>query len=254
MIFLYIVDFEREYILNTIVNKKAFTLSEALIALVIIGIVAALTVPNIVFKYNDDVTVKRVTKFYATMSVAYQKIKFEEGVPEDWGELNEDRTNNGRVFYEKFKKHLSILKDCSNDQPGCFASSSYKLFSGGFSENFTSARARYNAILLDGSAVSFYVHPKSTFTYNEGKDRKGGLGLVYLDVNGAKPPNQFGKDMFQFDITEDAIYPPMVTKREISNCLSAGYYCSGWIIAYQNMDYKYCPQEILAGKPNCGMK
>lgn len=53
--------------------KKGFTLAETLIALAIIGIVAALTIPALIAKYKKQITVTRMEKFYSTMN---QAVKF----------------------------------------------------------------------------------------------------------------------------------------------------------------------------------
>lgn len=53
--------------------KKGFTLAETLIALAIIGIVAALTIPALIAKYQKQITVTRMEKFYSTMN---QAVKF----------------------------------------------------------------------------------------------------------------------------------------------------------------------------------
>ena len=52
--------------------KNGFTLAEVLITLGIIGIVAAMTLPALVGKYQKKVTVTRLKKFYSTMQQAIQ--------------------------------------------------------------------------------------------------------------------------------------------------------------------------------------
>lgn len=51
-------------------KKKAFTLAEVLITLGIIGVVAAITMPVLINKYQEIVTVTKVKKFYSLMSQA----------------------------------------------------------------------------------------------------------------------------------------------------------------------------------------
>ena len=50
--------------------NKAFTLAEVLITLGIIGIVAAMTLPALVGKYQKKVTVERLKKVYTVLSQA----------------------------------------------------------------------------------------------------------------------------------------------------------------------------------------
>ena len=46
-------------------GKKAFTLAEVLITLTILGVVAAIAVPNLIRNYQDKVTVTQVKKAYS---------------------------------------------------------------------------------------------------------------------------------------------------------------------------------------------
>ena len=48
--------------------KKAFTLSEVLITLGVIGIVAAITIPNLMGKYQKQVTVNKLKKINTVLS------------------------------------------------------------------------------------------------------------------------------------------------------------------------------------------
>ena len=50
--------------------KNGFTMAEVLITIGIIGLVAAMTLPTVVNKYQERVTVTKVTKFYSIMNQA----------------------------------------------------------------------------------------------------------------------------------------------------------------------------------------
>lgn len=67
-------------------NKNfAFTLAEVLITLAIIGIVAAITIPSLVQKYQEKARVTALKKFYATITQAVQMAIIEHGTPDMWG-------------------------------------------------------------------------------------------------------------------------------------------------------------------------
>ena len=51
-------------------QKTAFTLAEVLITLGIIGIVAALTLPNLIANYKNKIIAKQLQKTYSTLSQA----------------------------------------------------------------------------------------------------------------------------------------------------------------------------------------
>ena len=56
---------------------KAFTLAEVLITLVVIGIIAAITVPVVMANHKKTETAAKLKKFYSTMSnnIALQEIQ-----------------------------------------------------------------------------------------------------------------------------------------------------------------------------------
>ena len=60
-------------------NTKGFTLSEVLIALGIVGIIATMTIPALMKSASDKETVTKVKNIYSTLSAATDKIIAEEG-------------------------------------------------------------------------------------------------------------------------------------------------------------------------------
>ncbi len=89
-------------------TEPAFTLAEVLITLAIIGIVAVLTLPQIVSSYNKNVAETKLRKFYANMQNAVALSEIENGDKKNW-----PLYNNGSLedFYLKyFKKYLNTNK------------------------------------------------------------------------------------------------------------------------------------------------
>lgn len=70
--------------INLKFNRFAFTLAEVLITLGIIGVVAALTIPTIVEKYQKKVFATRVKQTYNIVSNALISSIQENGVPNTW--------------------------------------------------------------------------------------------------------------------------------------------------------------------------
>lgn len=60
-------------------KHKAFTMAEVLITLGIIGIVAAMTLPALVAKYQKNVTSNRLKKIYSTLSQALNRSQVDNG-------------------------------------------------------------------------------------------------------------------------------------------------------------------------------
>ncbi len=65
-------------------RKTAFTLAEVLITLGIIGIVAALTLPALITKYQKQVTVNRLKHAYSILSQAVKLSEVNNGTIDDW--------------------------------------------------------------------------------------------------------------------------------------------------------------------------
>lgn len=81
---LYVTIFESLYTYNKkrgniFLRRNGFTLAEVLITLVIIGIIAAMTIPSLINKTNEQETVSALKKTYSSLSQAYQKIFAENG-------------------------------------------------------------------------------------------------------------------------------------------------------------------------------
>lgn len=60
-------------------RKVAFTLAETLITLGIIGVVAALTLPNLIAKYDEMVTLNKIKRSYSEIINAMEMSKQEIG-------------------------------------------------------------------------------------------------------------------------------------------------------------------------------
>lgn len=88
-------------------QKKAFTLSETLIALVVIGIVAALTIPTLIENHNQ--------KAWSTASSVFKK-KLEEATKQMNAEGTLAGYSSTRDFINELQKHIKINKICAPDK------------------------------------------------------------------------------------------------------------------------------------------
>lgn len=77
-------------------SKSAFTLAEVLITLGIIGIIAAMTLPSVVNKYQERVTVTKVKKFYSLINQALLMAIKDHGYVDEWDFIeNDNEAENG---------------------------------------------------------------------------------------------------------------------------------------------------------------
>ena len=83
--------------------RVAFTLAEILITLGIIGVVAALTIPNVVSNYKKKVVETRLAKLYSVLNQAVELSEEKNGACTtwEWGDINNHRDS---AYMEKWWK------------------------------------------------------------------------------------------------------------------------------------------------------
>ena len=77
---------------NKLHKKKGFTLAEVLITIAIVGVVAAMTLPNLIQNYQKKVISTKLKKFQAMMSQAILMAEQDFGPMEDWPSEYKDDT------------------------------------------------------------------------------------------------------------------------------------------------------------------
>lgn len=162
--------------------KAGFTLAEVLITLGIIGVVAAITIPALITKYNEITTQTKLKKMFATLLNA-EKMAFAEygEAPESWP------TPDQPIAKEWFEKYyLPFLNQANIEHRSKTAKDSYTIYSLNGAVADTQPGGRMLTKFSDGSCMTHVVNNQYYF-------------LVY-DVNCSSPPNVLGKDVW--DIAE----------------------------------------------------
>ena len=187
-------------------KKKSFSLAEVLVTLVVIGIVAALTIPSLIKSFNYSVYVVRFKKNYSVINQAYKLLladgaTMREAVP---------GTDQGAAALNTIAPYLNIAKNCGTNQ-GCWYNSPLYFLNGvkHFEDTDVSiSNQGGKATLIDGSLL--YI---SDYQSNCNTDRGTGpfdkavCGYISIDVNGHKGPNTWGRDCFVLAITKTGVYP-----------------------------------------------
>lgn len=197
-------------------RKAAFTLAEVLITLGIIGVVAALTIPTLIGKYQKLVWVAQLQKSYNTASNSLKQTMAIDEVTEftdtefyKW--FNFNNYVNHIIQYEKseqiLKKYFKIVKFMRPRDPEYYNTSPIMYFS-----------------LSDDSYLDFFGQQYyiGKFTFADGSEihisfrmthqliDDGMLGYLWIDVNGhSKGPNRWGRDFFIFEITKKGQVMPV---------------------------------------------
>lgn len=183
------------------IKFSAFTLAEVLITLGIIGVVAAMTIPSLLNKSNDQEMVARLKKVYSTLENARKLVEIDEGG--DISSVFPDNSQRAIVATRAFTNHMKVLKNCGT-QTGCLYHKPVWGLQGTIqSSDFESLYAvdAGKFILADGTIV--VILPLTGNSCNEYNQ----CSYVIVDLNGSKLPNMYGQDIFEFMIGKDAVRP-----------------------------------------------
>ena len=172
-------------------KKSAFTLTELLIALTIIGAVSAMAIPNLIDGIHKRSLVSQLKGTYG----ALQELAREQLVVKKTKNLTDtDFADPAKLLTDK---NFQITKKCTSTSD-CWVGP-YKSITKASMQTRVVEGSPISVILKDGQILSYQ---KSVMGYNidNGKDRA--IGLFYVDVNGSDKPNIIGRDVFWFYITE----------------------------------------------------
>ncbi len=178
-------------------SSFAFTLAEVLITLAVIGVVAALTIPTVIHKIQDQQLKAQFKAAYSDMQRVFGKtVLIDFG-----GNLNcYYYYSSGYVmsdcvqFFKVFSENFKVIKYCSNNayENGCLPKYNNVDTSCGGS-GFSTGQINYISpvrVLANGSILIPYSN--------------GIYPMFAVDINGKKNPNKWGYDVFAFGMTIDS--------------------------------------------------
>ena len=169
--------------------KKGFTLSELLLSLIIVGVIAVLTIPVLL----NNVSNKTFATQVKNMSAIIEQLAQDELLTNKTRDLSD--TDFGDPEELLTEKHFAIVKSCSSADSltdcwktgGGDAEVSYK----NLNNDAYAITAGDTVVLKNG------VMLKYTLTADSDKT----IGMFVFDVNGNDKPNILGRDLFGFLIT-----------------------------------------------------
>ncbi len=178
-------------------RKLAFTLAEVLITLGIIGIVAAITIPQLINNYKAKRLRTQFLKSYSTIQQAFKEMEADD--------VSTDPTTYGTFeYYKTFINYLQAPMDCGigyNKALPCFymrdySSKDYKPYKT-YNGKTNASRVLFDdgqIVLQDGTLLLFENYA-ATMT-----------ALVSVDLNGYNnKPNRWGYDLFTFQLVDNQL-------------------------------------------------
>jgi len=171
-------------------RKIAFTLAEVLITLGIIGVVAAMTMPTLINNYQKKAAVTAAKKAYSTLGQAYTQLINDNGEG-----LSVCTINNSECLGKLFAPYLKALNGngklytpYTEKAEGCWEDNDIGM----------STETHYCFSAVDGISYDFDME------FQETNMRQA---IIYVDINGLKRPNKFGRDRFVFTILNSKLLP-----------------------------------------------
>lgn len=186
--------------------KKAFTLTEIMLSLAIIGIITTIVLPIFFNTYGNKVSGAQLKKAFVQITNAAQHIMSDEHANDIESLTAEFDNNEGKGFYftkagvktsnatqgaqyflEKYFKHND--SNCGPSGSGLCVGASYKTPDG--VELGAIPSSFYCIKTVNDSAIC--MRYKESFQWSE----------ILIDVNGSDKPNVTGSDVFVMRITND---------------------------------------------------
>ncbi len=216
--------------------KLGFTLAEVLITLGIIGVVAAMTIPNLIANNKAQKLRSQFLKSYSVVQQVFKQMEADDVSlnPADY------KPNTTGKFYKTFIKYLQATMDCGgsstdtnrkNTLPCYYPAEDstmkpYKTFDG------KKTLAYYNLddgqiVLQDGTILFFENSVSNDYIW------------ISVDLNGYKnPPNRWGYDLFTFQFKEGELVTMGDPKTDYSDL---NKYCN--INSSDNLNGIACAQK-----------
>lgn len=188
--------------------KKAVTLIDILIVLVVIGVIVVLTIMVLGSFMGEQQRITKLKKIYNALNTSFE---------------------NAELAYDEVDTWPSYAS--SNDlDPN-------KLLADRISMTMSIAKKSGNTVTLAGG---MYLTFKMAESSSKSKYEKGAryIGTITVDVDGVnKGKNEWGRDKFKFDVTSKGILPEGLDEEDLAEQCFARGYCTRWIVKTGNMDY-----------------
>ena len=183
-------------------NYTAFTLAETLITLGIIGIVAALIIPNAINDFRRKLLKIQFKKTDSVIEQALQNTKTELGIEDFTDVYNSNKNDQNNLVKELieindvFEKQFKYVKKMSQSQYNNFEYKNGINHSSFFAQDWRYCQ-HFGASTLPADNFYFYFLPSGALISSA--DFSRGWLIISVDINGPqKGPNKRGYDIFLY--------------------------------------------------------
>ncbi len=221
--------------------EKGFTLAEVLITLLIVGVVAALTIPTLLISINNKVKAHKILVFERKFNKGTGLLAIQNGIGPYY-----DSTQD---FVEALSEHIKIIKMCSKEK--IYECIPYKnvLKTDGTTKSIS------NYLSIDGTGVGQYTNygevmgvvfgdgtpmllswNKDCLAIDPDTPNQNTSSCIsgWYDINGSRKPNRWGKDIIGFNYGFGKVFVPNpITKQKCEELKTS----LGIKSCYDNSDY-----------------
>ena len=202
--------------------KKGFTLAEVLITLVILGVVAAMTIPVVTGTTRDAEYKSKAKKVFSvlTQAMAFASL---QGYPPVHTTKDMETENIIEWFDKYLEPNLTLIKKCTDSSPlpqgyesvgGCWGGQT-KGLNGNIP--YCSYKNSFGAgvvqgVLNDGTFINIDSYGSDSMAKYFGQDISTSGIVVFFDVNGSKKPNVLGRDIYVAVFQDGTLVPAYVSR------------------------------------------
>ncbi len=214
-------------------KKSAFTLAETLITLAIVGVVAVLSIPVLMEKYNEFVSRTALKKVFSEVSSTLQLMSVNE----------ESFFQSGTQTYsQKYVENPDLIKKYFRVKDGPFFIANNTYWNSDLERNY---RGKVQC-LNQSTGGCMLVSPGSVFAFSteENKiiyfvDDYAYHSGVIIDTNGKIGPNRIGYDIWFFVAKANSDNSFTLVPLDSNDCKKnkAGKSCAKYVL--ENIMYKY---------------
>ncbi len=208
-------------------KRKGFTLAEVLIALAIVGVIAALTIPSLVSSYRKNLWASSLATAVSNLETATTTMIVKEGADDIYGTkawknvvaVSPD-LNEGNI--QQFLADLgnTIQLSFKEDEPQAkefYESTGLYDINGNKFNPTVDAELERGLTLTGKNNIVYFFYFESAVSgvkteedvYNLGGNLTYISAYVEIDVNGKAKPNTIGKDVFKFVMGRDGKWYPI---------------------------------------------
>ena len=219
-----------------LLRSAGFTLAEVLITIGIIGVVSAMTIPNIITHYQKQKTVTKLKKAYSQVNQALLLSVADNGDYDGWDNPEVvGETEYFKKYWLPYFKGITLCKNYNVCKYSHKDNSSFNYLNGQASGIDAVYDGRSTIVLPDGVVLINFLNYNNRYTHKN--------TWLYIDINGAELPNVIGKDVFTFERNERGIIIPRCNSSNISTvnadcsktgtglCCAKKIMNDGWTIA-----------------------